>query len=283
MSESEADIRDISDTARWVAIYRAQETERPDAHFRDPFARRLAGERGRQIADSMPFAAKASWSFVARTWLVDRFVAEGIARGADLVINLAAGLDARPYRMSLPPSLRWVEIDLPGILDAKEEALRGEKPVCALERVRLDLSDAGARREAFAKLGQGAKRALILTEGLLIYLPAEGVEALARDLAAPPAFREWIIDLSSPGLLKMLSKNMGASLDKAGAPLRFAPEEGPEFFAARGWKPREVETILHTAARLNRLPFFLRLISHISSTRFQASRPWSAVLRLERD
>jgi O-methyltransferase involved in polyketide biosynthesis len=31
-------IRNISDTARWMAVYRARETERPDAHFRDPFA-----------------------------------------------------------------------------------------------------------------------------------------------------------------------------------------------------------------------------------------------------
>jgi O-methyltransferase involved in polyketide biosynthesis len=38
-------IRDISDTARWVAMYRAIESERPDARFRDPFAGRLAGER----------------------------------------------------------------------------------------------------------------------------------------------------------------------------------------------------------------------------------------------
>ena len=48
-------IRDISDTARWMAVYRARESERPDAVFTDPFARRLAGERGEQIANAMPF------------------------------------------------------------------------------------------------------------------------------------------------------------------------------------------------------------------------------------
>src|SRR5439155_187518 len=44
---SEPLIRDITDTARWVAYYRAQETDRPDAVFRDPYARALAGERDR--------------------------------------------------------------------------------------------------------------------------------------------------------------------------------------------------------------------------------------------
>jgi O-methyltransferase involved in polyketide biosynthesis len=32
----------VADTARWMAAGRAAESERPDALFRDPFARRLA-------------------------------------------------------------------------------------------------------------------------------------------------------------------------------------------------------------------------------------------------
>ena len=110
-----------------------------------------------------------------------------------MVVNLAAGLDARPYRMALPSSLKWVEVDLPGILDYKEEILRGEKPVCALERVRLDLSDVSSRRDLFRRLGEGAKRVLVITEGLLIYLTAEEVGALAEDLAAPESFQRWVL------------------------------------------------------------------------------------------
>ena len=53
---SDALVRDISDTALWVAYYRAQETDRPDALFRDPFARALAGERGEKIAKAQTFA-----------------------------------------------------------------------------------------------------------------------------------------------------------------------------------------------------------------------------------
>jgi hypothetical protein len=44
------------------------------------------------------------------------------------VVKLAAGLDARPYRMNLPASLRWVEVDLPEILEKKERLLEGERP-----------------------------------------------------------------------------------------------------------------------------------------------------------
>jgi hypothetical protein len=55
-------IRNISDTALLAAVYRARETERQDALFRDPFARRLAGKRGDQIADSIPFSDRNAWA-----------------------------------------------------------------------------------------------------------------------------------------------------------------------------------------------------------------------------
>ncbi len=283
MNQPDSKIHGISDTARWVAVYRARETDRPDAVFYDRFARVLAGERGENIARSIPFAEKNSWPFVARTWLFDQIVYERVRQGADMVVNLAAGLDARPYRMELPPSLQWVEIDLPEILAHKEAVLRSEKPVCALERVRLDLSDVNARRDLFSKLGGRAKRALVVSEGLLVYLTEEQVADLADDLTAPAAFQHWVIDLASPALLRMLAKKMAAPLDQAGIPLKFAPEQGPEFFRRWGWKVEQVHSILQTAAKLNRLSFVLRLIARISSREFQAKRPWSAVCLFGRE
>src|SRR5262245_51112998 len=133
MSQAEPLIRDISDTARWAAVYRARETERPDALFRDPFARRLAGERGEQIAVSMPFSEKSTWAWITRTYLFDQFINEQIEQGVDMVVNLAAGLDARPYRLKLPPALQWIEVDLPELVSYKENVLANDKATCALE------------------------------------------------------------------------------------------------------------------------------------------------------
>ncbi|HWF86729.1 MAG TPA: SAM-dependent methyltransferase [Vicinamibacterales bacterium] len=274
-------IRNISDTARWVASYRAQESERPDAIFRDPFARALAGERGAQIAAATPFLQQAAWSMIARTYLIDQIVESEVQRGADLVVNLAAGLDTRPHRMDLPPALRWVEVDLPEILDYKERILADAAHRCALERIRLDLSDRGARRALFDRLGGSARRVLIIAEGLVIYLPAEDVGALARDLAAVPTFARWAVDIASPGLLKMMQKRMGDMVARAGAPYRFAPPEGPPFFIPFGWTPIDVRSLLKTAAKLKRLSLFLRLVSLLpDSSGAQGSRPWSAVCLL---
>jgi len=196
----------------------------------------------------------------------------------DLVLNLAAGLDARPYRMKLPPSLQWIEVDLPGILAYKEEILSGEKPTCALERVRLDLADVNARRKLFASLHQRASKVLVLTEGLLIYLSPEEVEALAKDLGSGANLQRWIMDLSSPGLLKMMQKTTGKRLSEIGAPFKFAPAEGPAFFSPHGWEPMEVKSMLKTATKFKRPPLFLRLLGHLPEKKGPAgNQPWSGV------
>jgi methyltransferase (TIGR00027 family) len=276
-------IRDVSDTARWMAVYRARETERGDAVFRDPYARALAGERGERIANALKFGDENAWSFTARTYLFDRFVTRLVQHGADMIVNLAAGLDTRPYRMALPPSLRWVEVDLPEILDYKEEILGDAKPACELERVRLDLSNEDGRRGLFATLGRRAKQVAVISEGLIIYLMADAVGALARDLAGPPTFQHWVIDLVSPGLIEMMKESMGAAMSDAGSPFLFAPPEGPPFFAPHGWQPIEVRPLIKAAAKLERLPLALRMFATLpDSDGPQGSRPWSAACLLAR-
>jgi methyltransferase (TIGR00027 family) len=271
-------IRDISDTARWMAVYRARENERQDAVFKDPYARALAGERGERIAAALKFTEENAWSFIARTYLFDRFVSRLVQHGADTIVNLAAGLDTRPYRMELPASLRWVEVDLPDIFDYKEEILGDAKPVCELERVRLDLSNEDGRRGLFADIGRRAKHVAVISEGLIIYLMPDAVAALARDLAGPPAFQHWILDLASPGLMEMMKSSVGSAMSAAGAPFIFAPAEGPPYFSAHGWQPIEVRSLLRTAAKLGRLPMTLRMFAMFpESNGAQGSRPWSAV------
>ena len=105
---------------------------------------------------------------------------------------------------------------------------------------------------------------------------------LARDLAAPPAFANWVLDLASPGLLKMIQKDT-ASLSAAGAALKFGPEEGPGFFEPFGWRAQDVRSPLKEAAHLGRLSFGLRLVALLpASTGRQGARPWSGVCLLRR-
>lgn len=275
-------IRSVADTALWAAVFRARETERERAAFRDPFARRLAGERGDEIADGMPGDAHA-WAWITRTYLFDQIIAEQLEQGVDMVVNLAAGLDARPYRMLLPRSLQWVEVDLPDVIDYKRTILEAEAPGCSLERYRLDLSDVAARHDLFQELSLRSSKTLVLSEGLLLYLSSEQVTSLAQDLAEASSFDRWVLELCSPGLLKMLTKQWGSQLGRGDATPQFAPREGPDFFSAEGWAPLEVRSVLRTAVRLGRTSFWMRMLSRLpESSGPQGSRPWSGVCLLGR-
>ncbi len=281
MSEHKALLHHISDTALWAAVHRAKETERPDSQFRDRFARRLAGDSGAQIAAGLEISEADSWSWMARTVLFDRFVHPHVKLGVDMVLNLGAGLDTRPYRMKLPATLEWIEVDLPDILNYKEEVLAGEKLQCKLERVRLDLADIASRRTLFQSLQKRATKALVLTEGVITYLTSGDAGVLAEDLAAIPAFQSWVLDLASPGLLRVLRERTQPQFAEAAA-LRFAPENGPEFFEAHGWRARDVQSLLKTAGKLNRLPVAMQPLALFPEDPARMGQhPWSGVCLLK--
>jgi methyltransferase (TIGR00027 family) len=275
-------VQNISDTAKWVAIFRAEESERPDAVFHDPFARKLAGEKGEQIANAIGFGRENSWSFVARTFLLDEFIMRHVKEGYEMVVNLAAGLDARPYRMDLPSSLQWVEVDLPGIIEEKEKVLNNETPRCDLVRIKLDLADQKARTELFKKLNGKAARILVMTEGLIIYLTSAQVASFATDLSSQNNFKGWMFDLVSPALLKMIQERMGPALGGSGAVFQFAPEEGEEFFLQYGWKSVESRSGLKTAASLNRLNEQMQQFAALPEPEGRRDQfPWTGVCLFE--
>jgi methyltransferase (TIGR00027 family) len=277
-------IANVSDTARWVAVYRAWETAQPRPLFRDPFAERLAGERGKQIVAQLPMSrvARNGWPLIARTKVIDDLVLASLAEGCSTVLNLAAGLDTRPYRLDLPKETVWIEVDLPAILEEKARALAGETPVCVLERESVDLADPIARGAFFDWVAAAHPRVLVITEGLVIYLDPPVVASLGRDLAARPAFRYWMLDLVSPRILEDMQRTIGVQLTRA--PFKFAPANGVAFFEALGWKVRDVKSLFHEAGRFHRLPWFLRPFSFFPppDPRAPEREHWSAVVRLER-
>jgi methyltransferase (TIGR00027 family) len=249
--ESEAAIEDVADTALWIAAYRARETARADALFRDPLAARLAGPKGARLAVTMTSAEQFYWMTAIRTVVIDELLLEAVARGARTVLNLGAGLDTRPYRLALPPALRWVEVDAPKIVAHKDELLRDERPNCELERVAVDLGDAVARRALLARLGEAGQDVVVLTEGVLGYLTENEVAALADELRAYSRFRTWIADRSARFLTRTVRARVQRSHLK-NAPLRFQPKDWQEFFRAHGWRTAEMRYLPIEGERLGR-------------------------------
>ncbi len=277
-------IRNVSDTALWVAIYRAMESERPDAIFHDPYARRLGGERGQAIVDAMPRGRTMSWPMVVRTAVMDEIILRCVQQGARTVLNLAAGLDTRPYRLALPASLRWLHVDLPDMIDYYRSHMDAETPRCRMEFVAADLREADARQAVFAQAAEHAP-VLAITEGLLIYLEADDVAALARDLHDVAQAKWWLSDLASPMLLKYLERQWQPMLEQGNAPFRFGPAENTAFFAPLGWREAEFRPHWDESLRLKRtMPhaWFWNVLRWLQpKKRREAMKRFSGIMLLE--
>jgi methyltransferase (TIGR00027 family) len=197
----------------------------------------------------MPDTALVQWGVVVRTSAIDRLIGEALNSGVDTVVNLGAGLDTRPYRMTLPPQTRWVEIDFPSMVQWKDEVLAGHTPACTLERIGLDLSDRAARGELFKALGSTSPRTLLIAEGVMPYLSNEAVADLAKELLEVPSFHYWILDFDNAGARK--TPKRWAKQLKA-APFLFEPGDWFKFFAGCGWQARKVITSAEESEKLNK-------------------------------
>jgi len=232
------------------------ESTRPDALFHDPYAERLAGDRGEEIARRLPWGKRMAWSTIARTVSIDEILPRLVGEGVDTVLNLAAGLDSRPYRLTLPPALRWVEMDLPALTAAKAELLKDEKPCCKLERVSIDLANHSERQRALAEQTGKMKKALVLTEGLLIYLNETTVSELGRDLHENSSIQYWLCDLATPLVVKRMQKWWRKQMEGANTWVQFAPPGGTKFFEPLGWREKEFHGLFETSQRIGRpMPF----------------------------
>ena len=255
-------IKNVSDTAFMVAIYRAIESERPDALFHDPLARKLAGEHGQEIVDDMSGGFLTGWSVslrsrmvvwtvAIRTCIIDKFIQSTVSQGFDAVLNLGAGLDTRPYRMTLPETFHWIEVDYPPVIDHKESRLSEEEPRCHLERVKLDLANLEERRKLFLQTNSRFHKVLVLTEGVVPYLSVNEAASLAEDIRAQNNFLAWAVDYFSPETAKY-RRRPAIQKKMENAPFRFEPKDYFGFFAEHGWRAKEIQYFADAGENLQR-------------------------------
>lgn len=254
-TQSQQPLRNISDTAYLVAAYRAMESGREDSLFKDPYAQELVGEHGMEIVESLKSGKNSSWFLVARTCILDKWILDIIHKEKiDTVLNLAAGLDTRAYRLPLPSPLRWFDVDLPEILTHKETVLKKQVPSCQYRIVKMDLSHKSERSKFFSEVAQDSKKTLIISEGFLMYLTPSTAAALAAELAQYPSFKFWLAELLGPFQLKLINWKWGKQFKSANCQMGFAPAEGADFFIEYGWTPKAFRSSFDEAIQIGRAP-----------------------------
>lgn len=250
---SQSDINDVTDTALWVAAYRAEESLRPDALFRDLLASKLVGAEGNLIALRTQGSRYTAWSVVIRTLIIDRFILDLLPKNIDTVLNLGAGLDTRPYRLDLPANLRWIEVDFSKIINHKDSILKNETPKCKIERVGLDLSNEELRNKFLEKVSSESNNVLVLTEGVMPYLNNDDAESLAVALRSQSNFKYWITEYYSREILDFL-RTPKRLQEMRNSPFQFYPENWFHFFKQNGWSQLDTKYFGIESQSLGRTP-----------------------------
>jgi methyltransferase (TIGR00027 family) len=243
-------------TSLWIAAARAVETERSDGLFKDPFARQLAGDEGFEVLRELD----AIWSarppsLEIRTRFLDDETMAAVGTGIRQVVVLAAGMDARAYRLDWPAAVELFELDQPHVLEYKARKLEGVSPRCDRRAVSIDLRDDWP--SALLDAGFDAKApTLWLVEGLLPYLrEPDVVELFARitRLASPTSVLLFDV-IGRSALASPYVKYLVDFVAKLGAPWTFGTDEPEALLEPLGW---EVHAADHAAIgqRFGRWPF----------------------------
>ena len=245
----------VAITGLLVAAIRAEETERAERLFADPFANALAGTEGRgALAKYRAAGAGPSVPIIeVRTYWYDEAVARALATGLRQVVILAAGMDSRSYRLDWPAGTRVFELDQPAVIDHKQAALAGAQPRCERVAIRCDLAQdwVGPLEQAGFQRGVAS---LWLVEGLLQYLEASSVATIFSrvDALSPPG---------SVALYDVIGESMLCSLAIAptlemmrelGAPWIFGSDQPGTLLP--GWRANVTEPAIVGNA-LKRWPF----------------------------
>jgi methyltransferase (TIGR00027 family) len=243
-------------SAHWIAAVRARESARPDRLFEDPFAERLAGERGFATMAASERASGGENVFIpVRVRWFDDAVARAVAQGSRQVVLLGAGLDTRPYRLDLPGDLDWYELDRPEIFDGKRPVMGDAVPRCRRWTVAADL--VGDWPDALPTVGfDPTRRTVWLAEGLFFYLAEESVLALLGTAAGlcPPGSL-FLADVMSGAVADLPS--MGAYRDycaRIGIPPPFGTDDPEALLLAGGWHPEAITAPGAPDANYGRLP-----------------------------
>jgi methyltransferase (TIGR00027 family) len=224
-------------SAYWIEAVRARESERPDRLFDDPFARKLAGERGVAAMAASERAAGSENRFVpVRVRWFDDAILSALADGVRQAVCLGAGMDTRPYRLDVPPGTAWYEVDVAEPLADKDILLRDHSPRCARTPVVADL--AGDWRAPLEQAGfDPAARTLWIAEGLFFYLWPGQVDALLAGCAAACGAGSVVL-ADVMGTLGMGGDAMRPYLHSraaAGVAPPFGTADPAGLFTAAGW------------------------------------------------
>jgi len=253
----------VGATATMVAAARALASEGPDPIINDPYAAPLVRAVGldffRRLVDGEVTGSEAhegngrdlgleTDSIAVRTRFFDDFFLNAARDGVHQAVILAAGLDARAYRLSWPPGSVVYEVDQPAVVEFKSKAMSdlGAIPTAERRTVSIDLREdwPAALRDSGFDVSQPTSWS---AEGLLMYLPPEAQDRLfdnITELSAPGSklATEYHGDDSGATMSERAQAfndrwaKVGCDIDLSGLFFEGERSNVVEYLADRGWQ-----------------------------------------------
>jgi methyltransferase (TIGR00027 family) len=158
----------------------------------DVYTRLVNGEI--PVSDDTEFdPARMGRGMAVRTRFYDDFFVDATGSGVRQAVIVAAGLDARAYRLPWPQGTVVYEVDLPNVIEFKTATLSklGAEPTAERRTVAVDLRDdwpAALQAVGFDPQAPSAWSA----EGLVVYLPPEAQDALFGNITALSAAKSQL-------------------------------------------------------------------------------------------
>jgi len=200
----------VGSTALGVAAARAAETESENPLISDPFARAFLDAAGdgiwslmadpklsakvAELAPELQAHRQVMVDFMAvRTAWYDEFFLNAVSSGSRQVVILAAGLDARAWRLPWPDGTTVYELDQAKVLDFKLSTLqrRGSQPTAQLVSVAVDLRQDWPTALQEAGFDPSAP-SVWSAEGLVRYLPAKAQDLLFERIDSLSPAGTWL-------------------------------------------------------------------------------------------
>jgi methyltransferase (TIGR00027 family) len=270
MTRTEQDTWDLASsvgaTATMVAAARALASAEPNPIINDPFAAPLVRAVGldffTRLVDGEVLASEVDSedekggerdlqletdSIAVRTRFFDEFFLGAGRDGIRQSVILAAGLDARPYRLSWPRGSVVYEVDQPKVIEFKSATMAALCAAPAADRrtVSIDLREdwpAALRRSGF----DDAKPTAWSAEGLLMYLPPEAQDRLFDNITTLSAPASLLATEYHPESDTTMSEraqefnqrwaNLGCDIDLSGLFFDGERSNVVEYLSGRGWQ-----------------------------------------------
>lgn len=236
----------VSRTAFYCCGIRMADAESPEPVCGDRFARWLMDENGLKVFAPFRRFRNPNGSNVTRHRMIDDLLREALREDAErLVVLVGAGFDTRPYRLGAG---RWVELDEPAVMAHKNARL----PIaqCPRSLTRIPIEFARQSIDEVLAGSAGTANALVVIEGVIMYLEPAALEATLRSLVRLFPGHRLFCDLMTRRFFVRYSRAIHQEIAGLGASFRGLRDDPTAPFLALGYRHLGSESIVRRAREL---------------------------------